>query len=286
VNGTAQGGLTAVTSVLVLLLIAAIFNRIHGKGVNAKGDRIIAGLLALPLISAWVEVVFPKTRLWWGLLASLPLAIYVVLFSLTDASEPHFSLRNLINDSFTLALLLSIGVFYVGLAAYALWGLVVALALVLALILAVVVLQKWIRPLLILEEENKAVAREVVEALNTGDLERAKQFIGPKFVEHGETSGDRDEEGGPELFERQVSMVRKAFPNLQIEIEDEIAKGDKVVQRYTMRGKHEGYLMGKGPTGQSIETSSIHIFRVKGGKVIAHWGRIDLAQIKRQLGAS
>jgi hypothetical protein len=83
VNVVAEGGLAAVTSVLVLLLIAAIFNRVHGQGVNAKGDRVIAGLLAIPLITLWVQLVFPKASLWWALLAPLPLAVYVVLFSLT-----------------------------------------------------------------------------------------------------------------------------------------------------------------------------------------------------------
>jgi predicted ester cyclase len=272
----------------VLLLIAAIFNRVHGQGINAKGDRIIAGLLALPLITFWVRLVFPNVKLWWALLAPVPLAIYLVLFSFTDVSEPRFSPKNLIrSDPFTLALLVSFGGVYVVVAAYALKGLVVALALVLLLVLigALVVLQKWVRPHLILEEANKAVARKLVQVLNSEELNRAEQFIGPKFVEHGDTPGDRGEEGGPELLERQFSMVRNAFPDLHFEIEDEIAKGDKVVHRYTLHGTHEGHLMGIVPTGRRIEASSIHIIRVEGGKITEHWGRIDLGQIKRQLGA-
>jgi hypothetical protein len=51
--------------VLVLLLIAAIFNRVHGEGINTKGDRVISGLLALPLITLWVKLVFP-TQISYG----------------------------------------------------------------------------------------------------------------------------------------------------------------------------------------------------------------------------
>ncbi len=112
-NVGAEGGLAAVTSVLVVLLIAAIFNRVHGQGVNVKGDRVIAGLLALPLITLWVHLVFPKASLWWALLAPLPLAVYVVLFSLTGVPpNPLVSWENLRNDVFTLALLISFGILY------------------------------------------------------------------------------------------------------------------------------------------------------------------------------
>ncbi len=112
-NVGAEGGLAAVTSVLVLLLIAAIFNRVHGQGVNVKGDRVIAGLLALPLITLWIQLVFPKASLWWALLAPLPLAVYVVLFSLTGVPpNPLVSWENLRNDGFTLALLISFGILY------------------------------------------------------------------------------------------------------------------------------------------------------------------------------
>jgi hypothetical protein len=60
-NGTASGALAAVTAFLLVLLIAAIFGRIHQRaGENAEdkplGDRIIAGLLALPLIACWVSL--------------------------------------------------------------------------------------------------------------------------------------------------------------------------------------------------------------------------------------
>ena len=118
-NSVAQGGLTAVTSVLVLLLIAAIFNRVHGQGVDAKGDRVFAGLLAIPLITLWVSLVFPNAGLSWALLAAVPLVIYIVLLSLTDANRPGLSLQNLKSDRFTLSLLISVVGFYVGLTVYA-----------------------------------------------------------------------------------------------------------------------------------------------------------------------
>jgi len=70
-------------------------------------------LLAIPLITLWVQLVFPKASLWWALLAPLPLAVYIVLFSLTDVPpNPPVSWKNLRNDVFTLALLVSFGILY------------------------------------------------------------------------------------------------------------------------------------------------------------------------------
>jgi hypothetical protein len=113
--------LTAVTAVLLVLLIAAIFGRIHrqsgeGARVEPLGDRIIAGLLALPLITGWVKLVFPDTHIAWALAAPVPLAIYIILLAGTD---PQRGFR-LAQEHFNQALLIGVGIFYVILAAVAL----------------------------------------------------------------------------------------------------------------------------------------------------------------------
>jgi hypothetical protein len=70
-------------------------------------------LLAILLITLWVQLVFPKASLWWALLAPLPLAVYVVLFSLTGLPpDPPVGWENLIKDSFTLTLLVSLVILY------------------------------------------------------------------------------------------------------------------------------------------------------------------------------
>jgi hypothetical protein len=120
-NGTASGALTAVTAVLLVLLVAAIFGRIHqqpGENAHVKplGDRIISGLLALPLIACWVSLVFPEAPVGWALAAPVPLAIYVVLLAGTD-EQRGFSLAQ---RRFNYALLIGVGIVYVILAAVAL----------------------------------------------------------------------------------------------------------------------------------------------------------------------
>ncbi len=124
----AEGTLTAVTAVLVILLVATIFGRIHGHHGQASkvgpiGDRVISGLLTLPLIALWVELIDPQASIGWALSAPLPLAIYVVLLSCTSVtkewaprSKAIQRIKRLIvwmKDYFTPILLITIGLIYI-----------------------------------------------------------------------------------------------------------------------------------------------------------------------------
>lgn len=79
--------LGGITALLIILIVGAVFGRLHGSkgGLKPIGDRVACGLFALPLISLAVRLAFPSAHLVWALLlAPLPLAIYVVLLAGTD----------------------------------------------------------------------------------------------------------------------------------------------------------------------------------------------------------
>ena len=80
-------------------------------------------------------------------------------------------------------------------------------------------------------------------------------------------------------------MFLEAFPNLNVTVEDEIAEDDKVVTRWTIRGTHQGELMGIAPTEEQIELKGITIHRIEGDKTIAEeWERYDNLGMMQQLG--
>jgi predicted ester cyclase len=77
-------------------------------------------------------------------------------------------------------------------------------------------------------EENKAIARRFVESFSTGDLSRAEEFIAPNCHLHG--PGTPANSGkGPDRYRETVLTYRKAFPDIRLTIDDEIAESDKVV---------------------------------------------------------
>jgi predicted ester cyclase len=81
-----------------------------------------------------------------------------------------------------------------------------------------------------------------------------------------------------------VRMVAAAFPDNHHAVEEVIVEGDPVVVRSTITGTHEGDFIGISPTGRRIEVTEIHVYRLKGGKIVEHRvGRDDLDPM-RQLG--
>jgi predicted ester cyclase len=75
-----------------------------------------------------------------------------------------------------------------------------------------------------------------------------------------------------------------AFPDLHFTIEDQIAEGDKVVNRVTARGTHLGDFRGIPPTGKQVTVAGITIDRIAGGKLVESWTSWDFLGILQQLG--
>jgi predicted ester cyclase len=72
---------------------------------------------------------------------------------------------------------------------------------------------------------------------------------------------------------------------MRVTIEEAIAEGDKAVTRWTIRGTHQGELMGIAPTERQLELEGITIHRIEGGKIGEEWERYDNLGVLQQLGA-
>src|SRR5919201_1870550 len=114
-------------------------------------------------------------------------------------------------------------------------------------------------------EHNKAIVRGYMmsEALSKGNVAALQRYFSDDVV----FNNSRDI--AQELA--RVRALRRAFPDLQVTIEDQIAEGDKVVTRVTFRGTHHGEFGGIAPTGKRVEYSGIAIDRIADGKVVEMW---------------
>ncbi len=132
-------------------------------------------------------------------------------------------------------------------------------------------------------EQNKALLRQFMEEIfNRGNMSRADELLAPDFVEREELPPGipRGREGVKQL----TTMLRSAFPDFKVTIDDLIAEGDKVVVRSTWSGTHKGEFMGIPPTGKSVSFGVFDIVRITGGKVVEHWGQMDNMRMMQQLG--
>src|SRR4028118_1132762 len=132
-------------------------------------------------------------------------------------------------------------------------------------------------------EENKALARRVLEEMfNKGNLDLADEVFAPDYVDHDPAMPE--DIRGPEGFKGYVSIFRTAFPDIHLEIEDQVAEGDKVVTRWTGTGTHEGDLMGIAPTGNKVTLPGMEIVRFSGGKLAEGRGGYDSGGLVGEVG--
>lgn len=124
-----------------------------------------------------------------------------------------------------------------------------------------------------MEEDNKTVVRELFAAWATHDVGRASALI-----------GEGCNGGGPEGLRRELEHFLAAFPDLELTLEDMLAEGDRVATRITMRGTHQGALMGVAATGQPALMKANHIFVLAGGKIVQRHGQMDRLELIQQLG--
>ena len=131
-------------------------------------------------------------------------------------------------------------------------------------------------------EENKALARrEMEEIFQKGNLDASEEIYAPGYVAYEPTTG---EIRGIEAAKQFAATYRKAFPDFQPTIEDQIAEGDKVVTRFRARGTHQGELDGIAPTGNQIEVTGITIQRISDGRIAEEWINYDALGLMQQLG--
>jgi predicted ester cyclase len=58
-----------------------------------------------------------------------------------------------------------------------------------------------------------------------------------------------------------------------------------VATRSTIRGRHDGELMGAAATGRDVEFTALTISRCRDGKIEEEWELVDAVGLLRQIGA-
>ena len=128
------------------------------------------------------------------------------------------------------------------------------------------------------------MSRIIDEAFNRGDFDVFDELISDDFVEHEELPPGVPQ--GKAAPREMITMMRAAFPDLQVTVEDMLQDGRKVVTRSRFAGTHEGEFMGIPPTGNGFDIPVIDIVEFREGKAIAHWGVMDNAAMMEQLGVA
>jgi len=78
----------------------------------------------------------------------------------------------------------------------------------------------------------------------------------------------------------------QAFPDLNFEVENQIAEGDTVAAVGTMTGTHNSDFLGVPATGRRVSVAVMDTGRVREGRFTDHWGLVDVPDLMAQLGVA
>jgi len=131
-------------------------------------------------------------------------------------------------------------------------------------------------------EAIAVVRRNTEEVQGRGNFEVFDELFAADFVDHTPQRGfgaDR------EAVRRLYRAVRAAFPDFRPEIHFQVVAGDEMVTTYkTYHGTHRGPFMGVAPTGKRARFDTVDVMRVRGGRIVEHWGVADLLEVLIQIG--
>ncbi len=127
--------------------------------------------------------------------------------------------------------------------------------------------------------EEKTVRTIFEEVWNKGNVALIDELYTPDFVFHDPNlPGDLSRDG----LKGYVVSTRKIFPDFHLTMEDLIAEGEQVADRWTFTGTYHGLV--PPPPGIHVRVQGFAIVRFAGGKVAEQWHQGDQLGLLQQLG--
>ncbi|MEU3602633.1 ester cyclase [Streptomyces sp. NPDC006798] len=130
-------------------------------------------------------------------------------------------------------------------------------------------------------EDPVALIRAAFAALNRRDLDACTRMMTEDFGIN--IAGMPFRMTGRAAWRRNVEVMRTAFPDFRVTVDDAFGTGDRVAVRVTIRGTHLGEFRGLPATGRRVEYSGIELYGVAGGLLTEEWIAPDTETLTAQL---
>ena len=128
------------------------------------------------------------------------------------------------------------------------------------------------------------VRRLTEEGFAGGDQAVFDELLSEDFVSHDPPGGaPADREG----MKAVAGMVSGAFDDIAFEFDEFIDMVDgRVVENWAMTGVHAHDAFGLSASGRSVRVRGMEIWRCADGKIVEHWGSIDMGDVaEKAMGA-
>jgi steroid delta-isomerase-like uncharacterized protein len=127
---------------------------------------------------------------------------------------------------------------------------------------------------------NTDAVRACFEQASRGNFAALDAILTSDFVLHSPS-----EVRGAEGLSSMVEGYRNALPDLELTIDHQFAAGEYVASRFTIRGTHDGDLMGVPASGRRVEFTGITVSRCRDGRIAEEWELTDTIGLLGQVGA-
>ena len=128
-------------------------------------------------------------------------------------------------------------------------------------------------------EETKDLLRQLYGLVSpTADLSLVDQLLTPDYTDNSPGTNQ-----GPEAVKEFIKQVRTTLAP-KIFIDELIAEGDMVVVQATLRGKHQGSLMGEQVTGKEVILKYVDVAKISAGRIRQTWHYEAEPTLSQQLG--
>ena len=132
-------------------------------------------------------------------------------------------------------------------------------------------------------QRNDELVRAFFDAVNADEQPRIDELVDRGFLSY-DLHGVLSRTG----LKRYHADLRRSFSELRFEVHENVGvlvEGDLVALRTIITGTHAGDYAGVAATGNLIQTSASHIFRVRDDRLVEHWPVVDTYRILVAIGA-
>jgi len=120
-------------------------------------------------------------------------------------------------------------------------------------------------------QANSERAKEAIEVVCPGGLDRMEEFYSPDFHDHVNAMEFHGYEGARES----VGLYRRLFADLRFVVDQTVSEGDYVATRWTLTGTNRG---------RRVRLTGHTLSRFENGLIAEDWGSTDTIELVRQLG--
>ncbi len=128
--------------------------------------------------------------------------------------------------------------------------------------------------------ENKEVVEQYIKAYETGNQDNVNAFLDSAYRYYPPGGGNPM---ARKARIRDETFFFSAFSEIQTTVDDQVAEGNKVACRITMKCIQTGEYQGIPATNKRVTITYMEILLLKGDKILKEWAEFDMLNILNQL---